>query len=82
MNHETNQLAAVFEKHLMTKGLALDHMASFLRDLDRALVVYNEPLHLNTRMHLLGWNDLDVDYRTMELAEAYFDSDKMFGKRH
>ncbi|MBN1849674.1 MAG: hypothetical protein JW932_13940 [Deltaproteobacteria bacterium] len=82
MNHKTNPLAIVFEKHLMTKGLTLNHMASFLRDLDRALMVYNDPLHLNTRMHLLGWNDLDVDYRTMELAEAYFDSDKMMRASH
>ena len=82
MNHETNQLATAFEKHLMTKGLALNHVASFLRDLQRTLMEHNQLPDVNTRLHLLGWNDMDVDYRTVELAEAYLNRDKALGQLH
>ena len=82
MNDATNELKAVIEKHLKAKGLASDQIESFLRDLDRVLMERNEPLQVTARLHLLGWNDFDVDYRTMELAEAYFDSNKAVSELH
>lgn len=74
MNSEVKLLVDAFKRHLEAKGLDRDFIPSFLRDLEGAITESREVRLVNRRLHLLGWNDLDVDYRTMELAEAYFDS--------
>ena len=79
---ELNSLVEVFERHLKRKGLARDHIPSFLRDLAETITEYHELRKVNSRLHLLGWDDLDVDYRTMELAEAFFDSGDLPSQGH
>lgn len=73
MNSEPKLLVEAFKKHLEAKGLERDLIPSFLRDLEEAITESREIRTVNSRLHLLGWSELDVDYRTMELAEAYFD---------
>lgn len=47
----------------------------FIRDLTNALLVnpHSNHLHLTEQLHLLGWDDLDLDYRTFEIATACFE---------
>jgi hypothetical protein len=73
---ELNQLTKVFLKHLEKKGLEPKSIPAFLRDLEEALMVNQEPdmLQINLRLHSLGWDGFELDYRTLELAEVCLDS--------
>jgi hypothetical protein len=82
MDTEPSLLAGAIEKHLMEKGLAQNHINLFLKDLTRAISDSNESLSIKDRLRILGWDDMDVDYRTMELAEAYLDSGTASSELH
>ena len=77
-----SQLAEAIEKHFKAKGLAQGHIHPFLRDLLRTIPDYKEAGQVNSRLRLLGWDDMNVDYRTLELAEAYFDSGMVSNELH
>ena len=34
-------------------------------------------VQVNDRLHSLGWDDIELDYRTYELATACFESDDL-----
>ncbi len=35
---------------------------------------HSSHLHMNKQLHSLGWDDLDLDYRTFEIATACFEN--------
>ena len=71
---EPNQIMKVLIKHLESKGLAPDVIPAFLRNLTEVLVDSQDLWQINRRLNLLGWNEIELDYRTLELADACFES--------
>ena len=70
-----NQLTQILIDRLEKKGMESEEIPGFIRDLANALFVnpHSNHLHLNEQLHLLGWDDLDLDYRTLEVATACFE---------
>jgi hypothetical protein len=76
-----DQLKRVFLDRLEKKGLQPELIPAFLRDLAHiAIVEKNSELRqISRRLHLLGWDEFQLDYRTLELANACFDSGGLCG---
>ncbi len=76
-----NQLTQILIERLEKKGMESDVIPGFIRALANALLVnpHLNHLHLNEQLHLLGWDDLELDYRTFEVAAACFESEGLEG---
>ena len=64
---------------LKEKGVALHTIPRIIKDLTISFSD-NPSLNLfqaNTRLHLLGWDDVKLDYHTFQLAKANFENDSM-----
>ena len=78
---DTNEIMKVFVTHLKEKGLDPGMIPVFIRDLAHAINNHDEPWEINSNLHLMGWNEFELDYRTLELADAclrpypFFNSD-------
>jgi len=63
--------------HLIAKGLEKETIPSFIRSM--RIYLSNDPkinyLKANKHLHFLGWNDIEVDYHTFQLAIAYFEAE-------
>ena len=70
-----NQLTQILIERLENTGMGPGEIPGFIRDLTNAFLVNpnSNHLHLNEQLHLLGWDDLDLDYRTFEVATACFE---------
>lgn len=49
----------------------------FVRNLANAILAnpYTHFLQLNKQLHLMGWDDFELDYRTLELARASLEAE-------
>ena len=75
------ELIIILIKRLEKKGIEPITIYSFIRDLANTIVV-NPSMNLievNKHLHLLGWDSVELDYRTLELATACF---KVKGSDH
>ena len=75
---DLNQLTQILIDRLEKKGMGSGEIFGFIRDLTNALLVnpHSNHLHLNEHLHLLGWDDLELDYRTLEIATACFEREQ------
>ena len=62
---------------LEAKGLAQDIIPSFIRSMRICFVNDAKMNHLKTNRQLqfLGWNDIEVDYHTFQIAIACFEAE-------
>jgi len=67
----------IFVSRLERKGLEKSTIPGFIWMLKRCLQDNPDMNHLeaNQRLHSLGWNDVDLDYHTMQLAIANFEAE-------
>jgi hypothetical protein len=70
-----DDLKQIFIKRLEDKGIRLSIIPCFVRDLANSFMTdpnlnYSQ---VNKRLHYLGWDDVDLDYHTLELALACFE---------
>ena len=67
-----NQLNPTLIQRLEGKGINQEAVPGFIRNLTNILAVY--PLlslsEVNRIMQFLGWQDVDLDYRTLQLVIA------------
>jgi len=72
-----DQIAQILIARLENKGMGPGIIPGFIRNLANALSVDpNTNLFLvNNQLHLLGWDDFELDYRTHELATAYIETE-------
>jgi hypothetical protein len=75
---ETNEIMKVFITHLKKKGLDLRMIPVFIRDLAHAINNDDTLWKINRSLHLLGWIEFEMDYRTLELADACLESSTLF----
>jgi hypothetical protein len=72
-----------FEKNLIRRleGMGIDAciIPGFIRNLAN-IILFNSSLSLfqiNKKMHLLGWDGVELDYHTLQLAVACFEGDAL-----
>ena len=72
-----SHIKQILIQRLEKKGIEKTKIPGLLRDL--ANFDLANPLvdlfYVNERMHYLGWNDLKMDYHTLQLAIAYFEAE-------
>jgi hypothetical protein len=63
---------------LEKKGLGKSTIPGFIWSLKRCLLDNPDMnlLQANQRLHFLGWNDVDLDYHTLQLAIANFEAEE------
>jgi len=71
-----SQLTEIVIKRLEEKGIRSDIIPGFVRDLVNAISINPECSlqELNSRLHLLGWDDFELDEYTLELVIAGFEA--------
>lgn len=71
------RLIKVLIELLVSKGMELTSIPAFIRNLANALAAdpYMSLEELNTQIHMLGWENFDLDLCTLQLVLATFDSD-------
>ncbi len=69
---DLHELTQILIERLKEKGMGSGEIPGFIRNLTNALLAnpHSNHLHMNEELHLLGWHDLDLDYRTFEVAKA------------
>jgi hypothetical protein len=72
-----NQFTQILIERLEKKGLESGLIPPFIRALGNALLgnPHSSHLYMNKQLHLLGWDDLELDYRTFEVATAWFEAE-------
>ena len=72
-----SQLKELLIYRLVNKGMPPNIISSYLRSMKICLV--NKPnmslLQANEHLQFLGWNDIELDYHTMQLAKACFETE-------
>jgi len=71
-----SQLTEIVIKRLEEKGIRLDIIPGFVRDLVNAISINPECSlqELDSRLHFLGWDDFELDEYTLELVIAGFEA--------
>ena len=78
------QLIRLLIERLVQKGLELTSIPAYIRDLGNVIAAhgYAGVQDLNNRLRLLGWNDVELDDRTLELIIAVFELDFSYRPPH
>ena len=74
---DLGQLTQILLERLEKKGMDPTLIPGFIRNLGNAILFNPEAtlLQASNRLHLLGWDDFELDYRTLELATACFEEE-------
>lgn len=61
---------------LMTMGIETDIIPLFIRDLKTSFSIYplSDHREIGSVINQLGWEDIELDYQTFQLAKAYFET--------
>ena len=72
-----DQIAQILIARLENKGMEPGIIPGFIRNLANTLSVDPDTnlFLVNNQLHLLGWDDFELDYRTLELATAYLEAE-------
>jgi hypothetical protein len=70
-------------ERLEQKGMEPSLIPTFIKNLAKTLLVNPQEslFQVNARLQFLGWGDVELDYRTYELAEACFESEGLNSTR-
>ena len=74
-----DELSKDIEKNLICKlkgkGLVNNLIPRFIKDLSYSFHIdpYVSLSDVNDRLHFLGWDDVELDYHTLQLAKASFE---------
>jgi len=72
-----NKYRQMFVDHLKKKGLEKDIIPSFIRSM-RICYVADPAMNIlmaNGQIQYLGWNDIELDYQTVQLSKKYFEAE-------
>jgi DNA-binding transcriptional MerR regulator len=69
-------------RRLHDKGLSLAEITLFIRDASRTFVDdFRVGLReMNQRLHILGWERIELDYHTSQLIIAHFEAKEYTGE--
>ena len=78
MEDHTTIIEETLINELHEKGINNETIPRFIKDLAYSYQI--DPsfglLEINDRLHYLGWEDIDLDYHTLQLAIASFEKDQ------
>ena len=71
------QLKEILIHRLANKGMDPNMIPSYIRSMKICFVnnANMNPLQVNEQLQFLGWNDIEVDYHTIQLAIACFEAE-------
>jgi hypothetical protein len=72
-----SQIKEILIRRLVKKGMDPNMIPSYIRSM-KICFVNNpnmNPLQANEKLQFLGWDDIEVDYHTMQLAIACFETE-------
>ena len=77
MVYDLRQVTHILIERLEKKGMESGIIHGFIRDLANTIVVnpHMNLLQVNKQLHLLGWDSFELDYHTLQLAIACFETD-------
>ena len=72
-----NPLKKILIDRLKKKGIHPHNLPIYIRNLATTISADSQTnlWRIKKQMHFLGWDDVDLDYRTMELAAVCFETD-------
>ena len=72
-----SQLTQILVERLEKKEMEPGLIPGFIRDLANTVLVNPHISHFqaNKQLHFLGWDDVELDYHTLQLAIAYFEAE-------
>jgi hypothetical protein len=72
-----DKLSKILINRLEKKGIEPNMIYGFIRDLANTIGVNPSMnlLQVNKQLHLLGWDSVELDYHTLELATACFEAE-------
>ena len=79
MEKYAENIKALLMDKLEKKGIEQSIIPRFIKDLLNS--EFNDPTmslyQVNSHLRLLGWEDVQLDYHTCQLAIAYFEDNRM-----
>jgi len=72
-----DKLLKILINRLEKKGIEPSIINGFIRDLANTIVANTSMnlLQVNKHLHLLGWDSVELNYHTLELATACFEAE-------
>jgi len=72
-----SELTQILLDRLEKKEMEASLIPGFIRDLANTVLVNPHISHFqaNKQLHFLGWDDVELDYHTLQLAIAYFEAE-------
>jgi hypothetical protein len=72
-----SQLTQILVERLEKKEMQPSIIPGFIRDLATTVLINPDMSHfaVNRHLHLLGWDDFELDYHTLQLAIACFEDE-------
>ena len=74
-----SQLTQTLVERLEKRDMEPSIIPGFIRDLAATVLINPDMSHLavNRHLHLLGWDDFELDYHTLQLAIACFEAEDL-----
>jgi elongation factor P--beta-lysine ligase len=72
-----DKLLDILINRLEKRGIEPHMIYGFIRDLSNIIVANpsTDLSQINKQLHLLGWDRFELDYHTLELATAYYETE-------
>ena len=76
MEEHSTEIGKTLVNALRGKGIDNNIIPRFIKDMGYSFQIdpYVSLSDVNERLHFLGWEDVDLDYHTLQLAVASFES--------
>ena len=73
MGSQSDTIKHIFMHRLMMMGIEIDIIPLFMRDLRNSLSTYpsSDLREIGRVIKQLGWDGIELDYQTFQLAKAY-----------
>jgi len=77
-----NQFKQLFTKRLERMGMEIGIIPAFIKSLSNIIFLNSDMtlLQVNDRLRLLGWDDVELDYHTFQLAIAFLEEMEMLNE--
>ena len=78
MEEYSTEIEKTLINELKGKGIENNIIPRFIKDLTYSFQIdpYVSLSDVNERLHFLGWEDVELDYHTLQLAIASFERDQ------
>ena len=77
-----DEITQVIQKRLVDKGTEISTIPAYIRDLSNIISAHYDLnlQNINTQLQLLGWDDFELDYHTLQLIIAFIESNDSHSK--